>query len=181
MSLLEKVCLFRMVVVVKYKSVLLILLILNSILVCLPENVSSEQPIISDDDKICNAERNNTWTMGLIYCDNRVNHGYTLFSPMSSDTTYLIDIHGREVHSWESPGGYRPGLSAYLLDDGDILRTANLGSSAAGSFSAGGIAGRVERISWEGELEWYWEYSTQNVRSHHDIEPMPNGNILMIA
>ena len=154
---------------------------LNSVLLCLPQNVSSDQTTIAQEDVICDAERNDTWTMGLIYCNNSVNPGYTLFSPMSSDITYLIDIHGREVHSWESPGGYRPALSAYLLEDGDVLRTANLGSSAAGSFSAGGTAGRVERISWDGELEWYWEYSDENVRSHHDIEPMPNGNFLMIA
>ena len=138
-----------MVVVVKYKSSFIILLMFNSILVCLPQNVSSEQPVITEDDVVCNAERNDTWTMGLIYCDDRVNSGYTLFSPMYSDTTYLIDIHGREVHSWESPGGYRPGLSAYLLDDGDVLRTANLGSSTSGAFGGGGVAGRVERISWD--------------------------------
>ena len=165
----------------KLKANFLVFLMINSILILLSINVQSEQPVIYQEEVLCDSERNNTWTMGLIYCDNRVNDGYTLFSPMSSDTTYLIDIYGREVNSWESPGGYRPGLSAYLLEDGDVLRTANLGSSAAGSFSAGGIAGRVERISWDGQLEWYWEYSTQDVRSHHDIEPMPNGNILIIA
>ncbi len=130
---------------------------------------------------VCNANRNETWTVGLIYCNNEISPGYTLFAPISSTVTYLIDEHGRELHRWESPGGHRPGLSAYLLEDGDLLRTANLGNNQPGDFSSGGAAGKIERISWDGELEWSWTYSSQTFRSHHDIEPMPNGNILVIA
>ena len=132
-------------------------------------------------EPICNANRNQTWTVGLIYCDDRANEDYTLFAPMSSASTYLIDAHGREVHSWTSSSGLRPGLSAYVLDDGDLLRTANIGTDGGGSFSGGGIAGKVERISWDGQMEWEWYYVGDSRRSHHDIEPLPNGNFLMIA
>ena len=70
----------------------------------------------------CNADRQN-WTMGLIYCNDEASKGYTLFSPIPSNTTYLIDHEGRELHQWSSPGEHRPALSAYLLPDGDLLRT----------------------------------------------------------
>ena len=129
----------------------------------------------------CNADRNETWTVGLIYCTNEMQEGYTLFSPMASNTSYLIDEFGREVHHWISPGDHRPGLSAYLLDNGSLLRTANLGQNQPGEFSGGGSAGKVEMISWDGDLEWSWTYSSEMYRSHHDIEPLPNGNFLMIA
>ena len=129
----------------------------------------------------CSANRNETWTVGLIYCTNEMQEGYTLFSPMASNTSYLIDHFGREVHNWTSPGNHRPGLSAYLLDDGSLLRTANLGNNQPGEFNGGGSAGKVEKISWEGDLEWSWTYSSELYRSHHDIEPLPNGNFLMIA
>ena len=128
----------------------------------------------------CNADRT-TWTVGVVYCDDRATEGYTLFSPIPSNTTYLIDQEGREMHRWTSPGEHRPALSAYLLPDGDLLRTANIASSAVGNFSGGGTGGKLERISWEGELEWSWEYSSELFIAHHDVEPMPNGNILMIA
>lgn len=130
---------------------------------------------------ICNADRNGSWTVGLITCTNSTSPGYTLFSPMPSTTSYLIDQHGREIHSWESPGGHRPGLASYLLDDGDLLRTANIAQQAVGDFSGGGTAGKIERISWDGTAEWSWEYSSMDYITHHDIEPMPNGNILAIA
>ena len=36
-----------------------------------------------------------------VKCD-AVSPGYTLFAPMSSDTTYLIDLDGRAVRTWRS-------------------------------------------------------------------------------
>jgi hypothetical protein len=128
----------------------------------------------------CSADREN-WTMGVVFCNENATVGYTLFAPIPSKTTYLIDQEGRFVHSWTSPGNYRPSLSAYLLPDGDLLRTANAANSAVGNFSGGGTSGKLERISWDGTLEWSWEYNGQSYISHHDIEPMPNGNILLIA
>ena len=104
----------------------------------------------------CNADRQN-WTMGLIYCNHEASLGYTLFSPIPSNTTYLIDHEGRELHQWSSPGEHRPALSAYLLPDGDLLRTANIAQTAVGNFSGGGTGGKVERIAWDGTLEWSWE------------------------
>ena len=135
---------------------------------------AAEQPV-------CNAERSANWTVGTIQCNDNISEGYTLFSPMPTSTSYLIDNEGRLVHNWTSPGGHRPGMSAYLLDDGSLLRTANIAQTAVGNFSGGGTAGKVERISWDGELLWSFEYSSTEYISHHDIEPMPNGNVLMIA
>ena len=157
----------------------LITLILASLLIVIPN--SSALVVENSQVPVCNADRNETWSVGLIYCNSNMNAGFTLLSPISSTTSYLIDEHGREVHNWQSPSGLRPGLSAYLLDDGDLLRTGNLGNNQPGDFSAGGASGNIERISWDGELEWSWNYSTRDHRSHHDIEPMPNGNILLIA
>lgn len=101
--------------------------------------------------------------------------GYTLFAPMLGATTYLIDNCGRVVNSWESD--YRPGLAAYLLEDGSLLRTARLFSP----FVSGGSGGRIEKISWEGNLTWSFNYSSELFNQHHDIAPLPNGNILVLA
>ncbi|MCP4135589.1 MAG: arylsulfotransferase [bacterium] len=113
-----------------------------------------------------------------------VYEGYTLFAPMNSTTTYLIDINGTVVHSWES--NYRPGLSVYLLENGNLLRTANLSDEASSNFmnngkSTGGTGGRIEELDWDGNIVWEWEYSSDEYLHHHDIEYMENGNILLIA
>lgn len=106
--------------------------------------------------------------------------GYTLFAPMGSTTTYLVDLNGEEVHAWSS--ALRPALSVYLLDDGSILRPGNsLAAGATNRFDAGGAGGRVERIAWDGSITWSYDVLTDTMRAHHDIEPLPNGHVLVVA
>lgn len=114
-------------------------------------------------------------TVGLFFNDSTSFNGYTLFSPMTSRTTYLIDNCGELVHSWQS--NYVPGGSVYLLENGDLLRTARIPSS----FNVGGTGGRIERFDWDGNLLWAYNYSSSTYHQHHDIEPMPNGNVLVLA
>jgi len=102
--------------------------------------------------------------------------GYNLFGTIISTNTYLIDNDGNIVKTWSSE--YGPGNSAYLLDDGTLMRTANTGNT---NFNAGGAGGRVEQFDWNGNLIWAYDYDSTEHRLHHDIEVMTNGNILMIA
>ena len=162
------------------KAILLCLVLILCSTVQFHNQLVQNENISHTAQQTCEANRNETWTVGLIYCNDVIQPGYTLFSPMASETSYLIDQYGREVHSWTSPGGYS-GLSSYLLEDGDLLRPVNLGNNQPGEFSAGGSMGGFERISWDGDLEWFWTYSSETYRSHHDVEPLPNGNILIIA
>ncbi len=116
-------------------------------------------------------------TVGLFnYDKNRSENGLTLFAPVGSKTTYLIDNCGRLVKSWKST--YQPGLAVYLLKDGSLLRSGNTMNF---EFLAGGSGGVIERYSWEGELLWSYSLSTKMMCQHHDIHPMPNGNILALV
>ncbi len=117
-------------------------------------------------------------TLGLIHYDNRfVEQGYTLFAPIGSTTTFLIDNCGREIHSW--PSAYVPGLSVYLLEDGSIVRAGQYPNPVF--MSLGGYGGIIERISWDGQVLWSYKLSSSVDVQHHDVLPMPNGNVLAIA
>lgn len=116
-------------------------------------------------------------TVGLFQNDaSRSFNGYTLFAPTRSNTTYLINNDGRLVHAWQS--NYPPGQSAYLLENGHLLRTGNVNNR---TFTSGGAGGRVQEYDWDGNLRWDFEYSSNQYLQHHDIEPLPNGNVLIIA
>jgi hypothetical protein len=120
--------------------------------------------------------------VGLISLnESEVFGGYTLFAPLFSKNTYLIDMYGNEVHSWKSD--YKPGNSVYMLENGNILRTGKTSNDTVGenAFYAGGYGGLIQEIDWDGNVVWEYEYSTPEHRQHHDIEPLPNGNILFIA
>ncbi|GGZ86077.1 aryl-sulfate sulfotransferase [Algibacter mikhailovii] len=100
--------------------------------------------------------------------------GYTLFT--SQKETYLIDNCGRVINQWTSQ--YNPGNAVYLLENGDLLRAAKISNDY---INFGGTGGRVEKFDWDGNLIWEFEYNDQNKRLHHDIYPMPNGNVLLLA
>ena len=104
--------------------------------------------------------------------------GYTLFAPMQSNTTYLINNSGEIVHTWESDS--RPGLAAYLLENGSLLRTSAPGTIHP-VFYGGGACERVRKIAWNGTVAWEFEYSSDQHIAHHDVAALPNGNVLMVA
>jgi len=116
-------------------------------------------------------------TVGLFQNDaGKSFNGYTLFAPLRSMATYLIDNDGKLVHSWQS--NYLPGNSVYLLENGHLLRTGNVNNR---TFTSGGAGGRVQEYDWDGKLLWDFEYSSNQYLQHHDIERLPNGNVLIIA
>jgi hypothetical protein len=101
--------------------------------------------------------------------------GFRLLGPMAGTNTYLVDPSGTIVHTW--PSTYLPGVAAYLLDDGTLLRTIK----TPGAPTNGGTGGGVQRLALDGTILWDFRYDGTAHWSHHDIEPMPNGNVLMIA
>ncbi len=102
--------------------------------------------------------------------------GYYLFSPITSTDTYLMNADGVAVYTWTSD--YSPGHSVYLLENGNLLRTGRL---STGVFDAGGAGGIVQEIAPDSSFVWEYQYASDLVQQHHDIEQLPNGNILMIA
>ena len=102
--------------------------------------------------------------------------GYNLFSSLNSTTAYLMDNNGNFVHSWET--GYRPGNAMYFLENGLLLHTGNVGNT---TFGSGGAGGMVQTIDWDGSVTWAYEYASTTHLQHHDVEMLPNGNVLMIA
>ena len=114
---------------------------------------------------------------GVLRSDARAFQGYTLLAPISSMKTYLIDMQGRVVHSWKSDAP--PGQAAYLLENGDLLRCEHDDDNEV--FEGGGKGGRIRAYGWDGTVRWDYRYSDENHCQHHDIEPLPNGNFLLIA
>lgn len=101
---------------------------------------------------------------------------YTLYGLHRSNEVHLIDYDKNMVHSWTTD--LQPGVSVYLLNDGNLLRAAN---TMATNFTAGGTGGRIEKLDWNSNVLWSYDYASNTNRHHHDIAPLPNGNILLIA
>lgn len=113
---------------------------------------------------------------GLLLNTEAASEGFTLFSPLRSRTSILINLEGEVVHEWATDCS--PGNSAYLQQDGDLIRCGRVNNEV---FKGGGQGGKLQRLTWEGELVWDLNLSTDKMLAHHDIAILPNGNILVIA
>jgi hypothetical protein len=102
--------------------------------------------------------------------------GETLITPSINADTHLIDMDGVIVKTWH--GGGQPATIAYMLEDRSIIRPSQ---DPGGAFIAGGFGGRLQRIDAQDTLVWEFYASTEEYQQHHDIEPMPGGNVLVIA
>ncbi|MCZ6784691.1 MAG: aryl-sulfate sulfotransferase, partial [Proteobacteria bacterium] len=114
---------------------------------------------------------------GLIANEAGVTPGFVLFNPLLSDTALLVNNEGEIVHTWKT--SYSPGGGMYLLESGNLLRTGR--DPQQTGFKAGGTGGVLQELDWDGNVVWEWRLSDDGRVQHHDIEPMPNGNILAIA
>ena len=113
-----------------------------------------------------------TATVGVLTQTEQSYDGYTLLPVSALTTTYLINNCGESVHQWESE--HKAGLMAYLMPNGDLIRAGKMDNSV---FTAGGTGGILERFSWDGELEWSMQLSSDTACQHHDFAVMPNGHI----
>ena len=119
-----------------------------------------------------------TSLFGILKCD--VFEGYTLFTETDPIDGYyitrLIDNDYNIINSWQSPS--KPASMAYLLPDSTLLYPCRQSNVVMNQVSAYG--GRIIKYDWDGNVIWDWECN-QDYQLHHDIEPLPNGNILAIA
>ena len=122
---------------------------------------------------ICGFSQNPT--IGLLQNSNSSFNGYTFFAP-PGPKSYLIDNCGNKVNEWESD--FNPGLSAYILENGNMIRTKRVPNP---TFLEGGSGGGFEIFDWENNLIWDYTYSSEDHQQHHDISYLPNGNVLILA
>ncbi|MCU0330699.1 MAG: aryl-sulfate sulfotransferase [Candidatus Kapabacteria bacterium] len=117
-------------------------------------------------------------TVGVISrMDDRMSNGYTLLAPTASRLTYLLDTGGTVVNMWSSD--HRPGQAAMMIPGGRLLRTGI--PNERRPLAGGGVGGIVEEFDWAGNRTWLFEYVDTAYRAHHDVEYLPNGNILLLT
>jgi len=106
-----------------------------------------------------------TNTVGLIHQEEGVAEGYVFFSPDRNNKSYLINNCGEVINDWTF--SQEPGRSAYILENGNVLYAGET---------------NLEIRDWNSNLVWSLDVNTTlGFNQHHDIEPLPNGNILLIV
>ena len=119
----------------------------------------------------------------LSFLSAEVFNGYTLFSPTgggpggaTGGTSYLLNNNMDVIHTWEHSRG--AASMPYLLADSSIIYPYRVENP---TMSAGGVGGGIAHISWDGTLIWQYVISNETYQHHHDVQPLPNGNVLVIV
>lgn len=98
--------------------------------------------------------------------------GLRLFAPVAANEVQLVDGQGTVVHTW--PGF--DNISVHLTEDGSLLRGV-----VDPAFGFPGTTGRLQKLDIDGNITWDFVVSSAQRLMHHDIEPLPNGNVLLMV
>lgn len=101
----------------------------------------------------------------------RTNGGYTLICPLTSSTARLIDIDGKEIHSWQLPG--RIGRHACLLPNGNLaVNTIDPDRKHIFPFFNKYGGGIMSELSPSGKIV----RQQRDALGHHDAYHYPDGS-----
>lgn len=103
---------------------------------------------------------------------------YTLYGTQGGTATRLVDTNGVVFKTWNHGTTARTAYSSYLTP-GKILWRSVINNG--NQFTGGGMSGRVQKVDWNGTVLWDFTYSSATYCLHHDICPLPNGNVLLIS
>lgn len=108
-------------------------------------------------------------TVGLKLNTADAYNGYTLFSPLNSTTSYLIDNCGEVVNQWACDD--EPYYTAYLMPNGNLIRYGGYTTSNAEY---------IEMRDWNNNVLWKWYPGSAYEYIHSDLAILPNGNFLIL-
>lgn len=102
--------------------------------------------------------------------------GMTLINTMNSNTARLINNSGQTIKSWSCNTGvaYVP----YLMSDSTMWRP---GTYSGATMRGAAYGGNIQQYNWNGTVIRSFLWSNAYHQQHHDIHPMPNGNILIVS
>ncbi|WP_236973356.1 aryl-sulfate sulfotransferase [Maribacter sp. 6B07] len=113
----------------------------------------------------------------LDYDQDLSKDGLVLINEATYDRVYLMQKDSAIiVHEWQLEYGL--GNDVELLNNGQLL--ASLGVVSP-EFSFGGFGGVIQILNPDSNVEWEYTLSNEKYLIHHDVEMLPNGNILAIV
>ncbi|WP_405247018.1 arylsulfotransferase family protein [Cellulophaga sp. Asnod2-G02] len=111
-----------------------------------------------------------------IYDAELVSDDLVLVIENGGKSAYFLNKEGVQLYTWDFE--LNLGNDLQLLPTGQILA---IFKSEAPSFTFGGYGGVIQIINPDSSIAWEFIYSSEDYIAHHDIEILPNGNILILA
>ena len=140
---------------------------------------SNDDPIISNGNPIENPEDPNPEEVAdnvIVYEPDLFEDSYVMAIENGGTKSYLLNKKGNKIKQWNFNDNL--GQDIELLDNGQLLAMFKIDTPI---ISFPGYGGIIRLINPDGSIDWEFEYYSNNYITHHDLDRLPNGNVLFIA
>lgn len=124
--------------------------------------IQEEDPILTDNIEVYNSD---SVENSLVFA---VENGGT--------KSYLLNKSGTKIKEWTFNNNL--GNDLEIMPDGKLL---GMFKATNPSVNFGGYGGIIKIINTDDTIDWEYTYSSENHLAHHDVEMLPNGNVLFLA
>ncbi|MDC6366572.1 MULTISPECIES: arylsulfotransferase family protein [Flavobacteriaceae] len=111
-----------------------------------------------------------------VFNSDLIYDGYVLINDAGNDRVYLMDKKSTILYEWDIPSGI--GNDVELLPDG---RLVGIMKADDPKIEYGGQGGKLQFVNPDSSIEWNFDYSSEDYITHHDVELLPNGNLITIV
>ncbi|NNF82591.1 MAG: hypothetical protein HKO67_13520 [Flavobacteriaceae bacterium] len=134
-------------------------------------NTSDDTPPINEEEQ---EEVVNLSEEIEVYNDDLIQNNIVMIIENGGTTAYLVDKTGDRLFTWNFDRNL--GNDLELLDDGRVL---GIFKSDNPTINLGGWGGIIQIINPDGSIDWSYELNTSDEILHHDVELLPNGNVIV--
>ncbi|WGD35269.1 aryl-sulfate sulfotransferase [Olleya sp. YS] len=111
-----------------------------------------------------------------VYNENLLENSLVLAVENGGNTSYLLNKEGERVFEWNFDT--RLGNDLEIIEGGKLLGMFKVN---APEISFGGAGGTIKILNPNSSVDWQYTYASENYIAHHDVELLPNGNLLFMA
>lgn len=111
-----------------------------------------------------------------VYKPNLFEDSYVFAIENGGTKSYLLNKQGFKVKEWIFEKNL--GNDVEILPNGKLL---GMFKSQNTSFNFGGYGGVIKILNIDGSVDWEYEISSVSYLAHHDLEQLPNGNIVCLV
>jgi hypothetical protein len=112
----------------------------------------------------------------LVYEPEKISDNLVLVTDAGADEVYLLQKDGKKFHEWTLSNEL--GNDVVLEENGKLLALLKTDDD---KITFGGSGGQIQIINPDNSIDWQFVYSTEDYNLHHDIERLPNGNIIALV
>jgi len=111
-----------------------------------------------------------------LFNESKIDSNYILLNDAASNRAFIMNKQAKILYEWKLSNNI--GNDVYLLPDGNLIASLEADNP---KIPLGGKGGKIQLISPNNNINWEFVYSSQQGEIHHDVEMLPNGNILAMV